>query len=103
MCNDAGLPQLGCRKLIAWQKAMDFADRVCLVCDSIPSNIAEGHGRQTQQFLGYLRIAKVSLQEAATQLELLLRRGAAKTETLLQLLRDADELAKIIFGLMRGH
>jgi hypothetical protein len=43
------------------------------------------------------------LQEAATQLELLLRRGAAKTETLLQLLRDADELAKIIFGLMRGH
>ena len=121
MSNDAGLPPLGYRKLIGWQKAMDFADRVCLVCDSIPakrgaglvpqlrravisipSNIAEGHGRQTQQFLGYLRIAKGSLQEAATQLELLLRRGAAKTETLSQLLRDADELGKILYGLMRS-
>jgi four helix bundle protein len=64
--------------------------------------IAEGHGRPNPQFLHFVRIAKGSLQEADTQLELLLRRGVAKTETLLQLLRDADELGKVLYGLMRS-
>jgi four helix bundle protein len=114
-------PPRGYRKLVAWRKAMDFAERVSLVCDgvsaaagaglvsqlrrsaiSIPSNIAEGHGRPNPQFLHFVRIAKGSLQEADTQLELLLRRGVAKTETLLQLLRDADELGKVLYGLMRS-
>ncbi len=99
---------------------MDFADCISQVCDaisgpsgsglvpqlrraaiSVPSNIAEGHGRPKAQFLNYLRIAKGSLQEAETQAELLLRRGAAKTETLVQLLRQADEVGKILHGLIR--
>jgi four helix bundle protein len=69
---------------------------------SIPSNIAESHGRPNPQFLDFVRIAKGSLQEADTQLELLLRRGIRSIETLLQLLRDADELGKIVHGLMRS-
>jgi four helix bundle protein len=68
---------------------------------SIPSNLAEGHGRPGPEYLNYLRIARGSLREAETQLELLLRRGAAKTETLIELLNAADEVGRIIHGLMK--
>jgi four helix bundle protein len=113
----------GYRQLIAWQKAMDLADGVCLMCASvstrdgvglvsqlrravvsIPANIAEGHGRGSRaEYVHHLRIAKGSLQETQTLLELLLRRGAAKTETLLDLIRDADELGRILHGLIKSQ
>jgi four helix bundle protein len=121
MSDIEALRSRGYRRLVAWQRAMDFADNVGSVCDSagrksgtglvsqlrrasisIPSNIAEGYGRPKREFLHYLRIAKGSLQEAETQLELLMRRGAATTETILQLLRAADELGRILQGLMRS-
>jgi four helix bundle protein len=43
---------------------------------SIPSNIAEGQGRDTtRDFLGFLGIARGSLQELETQLTLACRLG----------------------------
>ena len=75
------------RDLIAWQKAMDYAvmvhkESACFPKDevyglrgqlressvSVPSNIAEGHGRRsTKEFRHFLSISYGSLCEAQTQ------------------------------------
>ena len=76
------------RDLVAWKKAMDLVERV-YVCTadwpssekyglisqirraavSVPSNIAEGQGRQSpREFLHHLSIAYGSLMEVETQL-----------------------------------
>ena len=109
----------GYRSLIAWQNSMDFAVHVLDLCDaipvrtgagvvsqlrrsvvSIPSNIAEGYDRPAAEQLVYLRHARGSLCEAATQLEILARRGQLKAETLLALLQNADEIGRILHGYM---
>ncbi len=74
--------------LIAWQKAMDLAEQTYRLaagmpdaekfgltrqmrraCVSIPSNIAEGFGRQSRpDLLHFLRIARGSLMELQTQM-----------------------------------
>ena len=76
------------RELIVWQKAMDLVMRVYEATEcfpqrelfgltnqlrraavSIPSNIAEGQGRNTTaDFLRFLSIARGSLQELETQI-----------------------------------
>jgi four helix bundle protein len=109
----------GYRTLIAWQRAMDFAVHVLDACDSlspqagagivsqlrrsavsVPSNIAEGHRRSASEQLVFLRHARGSLWEAATQIEILGRRGRLKAEIVLALLREADEVGRILHGYM---
>ena len=78
------------RDLIAWQKAMDLtveiyrltkllpkeetyglSDQMRRAAVSIPSNIAEGQGRITaKEFIRFLAMARGSLCELSTQLEL---------------------------------
>lgn len=110
----------GYRGLIVWQKAIEFADRVLTVCDrvpvrsgaglvpqlrrsaiSVPSNIADGYDRPSTDQLHFLRHARGSLWEAATQLELVKRRGLTTTESVLTLMADADELGRTLYGYMR--
>ena len=98
---------------------MDVAVRVLDLCDllpprsgagvvpqlrrsvvSVPSNIAEGYDRPSAEQLVFLRHARGSLWEAATQLEILERRGRLKTETLRSLLDDADEIGRVLRGYM---
>lgn len=114
------LPKTGHRGLIAWQKAMDLAERVLALCDqvpsragvglvpqlrravvSVPSNVAEGYARPKLEYLSYLRVARGSLRESETQIELLFRRGTVKTETALDLLALSDELGRVIHGLSK--
>jgi four helix bundle protein len=108
------------RELIAWQKAMDFAAEVYRVTRyfpkdelygltsqlrrasvSIPSNIAEGQGRQTtgefRQFLGH---ARGSLLETETQILLSERLGHLEHETMEKLPVQAAEVGRILNGLM---
>ena len=81
------------RELIVWQKAMDLADEVYTLTRhlpkeelyaladqmrraavSVPSNIAEGHGRQTdKEFRQFLSVAKGSVFEIETQLMICMR------------------------------
>ena len=82
-------------ELIVWQKAMDLTDQIysltrllpreelfCLTDQmrraavSIPSNIAEGHGRHSEkEFKHFLSIAQGSVCELDTQLRICLRQG----------------------------
>ena len=101
------------RDLIAWQKAMHLTDQVyCLTrrlptderfglslqmrkaAVSIPSNIAEGFGRQSRpDLLYYLRIARGSLMELQTQLLICQRQKLATVSADLEsLLQETDRV-----------
>ncbi len=87
------------RNLKVWQKAMDLtveiyslvkllpreetyalADQMRRAVVSIPSNIAEGHGRNSdKEFIKFLSISRGSLLELETQIEICHRLGYFKT------------------------
>ncbi len=84
------------KDLIAWQKAMDMVEGVYRVTAgyprderfglisqtrraavSVPSNIAEGYGRQTRrEYIQFVHIARGSANEVETQLLLACRLGS---------------------------
>ena len=81
------------RELKVWQKAMDLtveiysvvkllpreetfalSDQMRRAAVSIPSNIAEGQGRETmKEFIRFIAVARGSLRELSTQLEICVR------------------------------
>jgi len=116
------MPVQSYRQLIAWQKAMDFVAEVYKVTRtfpkdemyemtsqlrraavSIPSNIAEGQGRQTtgefRQFLGH---ARGSLLETETQILLCERLEYLDRKTMETLIGHAAELGRILNGWMNS-
>jgi four helix bundle protein len=104
------------RQLIAWQKAMALARSVYQMCEtlqgnqhyalanqmrraalSVPSNIAEGHGRSTDlQFRHFSGNARGSLSELETQMELATDLGYLDMGEVRGLIEQATELARII-------
>src|SRR5438105_3177245 len=108
------------RDIVAWQRSMRLAEYVyrytALLPDSeryglcsqmrraavsIPSNIAEGYGRHRRiEFLRFLRMARGSLFELQTQLELCARLGFGAAE---QSLWDTiNETDRVLQGFIRG-
>lgn len=107
------------RDLIVWQRAMSFAEHVYKIqrgfpaeeryglCDqlrravvSVPSNIAEGHGRDTKKdYIRFLFLAKGSLNEVVTQLELACRLGYLPSGT--GLYEESAEIGKMLNALIR--
>ncbi|MGD0802434.1 MAG: four helix bundle protein [Terracidiphilus sp.] len=108
------------RELIVWQKAMALARRAyelsqCLpkseayglltqirrAAVSVPSNIAEGHGRLTDlQFRHFLGNARGSLYEMQTQLELASDLGYLNEILVRELMDQGVEVARLINGLI---
>lgn len=108
------------RDLIAWQKGMELARHVYQVTMgmpkeeqfgltaqmrravvSIPSNIAEGFGRQKRpEFLRFLRVARGSLMELQTQVVLVEQLDCAQiSPELTALLNETD---RVLQGLIRS-
>lgn len=107
------------RDLIAWQKGIDFvvviydytsrlpqSEKYGLVPQmqravvSIPSNLAEGHGRSSKgDFARFVDIALGSVRELQTQLVICERLGYPSATNELEL---AEELAKITFKLAKS-
>lgn len=108
------------RDLLVWQKSMQLAQKVYQntadfpkqemfgitsqmrrAAISVPSNIAEGHGRLTDAnmrvFLGH---ARGSLFELETQIELARRLDYLQTESERDLLESCQEVGKMLNGLL---
>jgi four helix bundle protein len=111
------------KNLKAWQLAMDIVEKIYSITESfpsaekfgivsqmrrcaisVPSNIAEGAGRNTKkEFVNFLHISQGSLSEHDTQLELTLRLeylDKISWELLNNMLTEED---KIISGLIRSQ
>ena len=104
------------RDLLIWQKGMAIVDETYKLMSlfpkeetfglvsqlkrssvSIPSNIAEGWGRDsTQSYKQFLRIARGSLFELETQLEISKNQGFLKGQELNRLLELITEESKMI-------
>jgi len=70
---------------------------------SIPSNIAEGQGREsTLEFRRHLSIARGSLCEVETQIIIALKLGYSNHLRSEKLLEDGAELGRILNGLSKS-
>ena len=110
------------RDLIVWQRAMELATLTYALTEalppserfglalqirraavSIPSNIAEGHGRGSPKALAsFVRIANGSLKELETQLLLSTRLNYLRENDLQQVLHMADEVGRMLTNLRRS-
>jgi four helix bundle protein len=110
------------RELKVWSAAMDLAVIICRFARhfpkeemyglgaqlrrsavSVPSNIAEGSARDTtKDFLRFLSIAKGSLAEMETQLELAVRLDYLKEDIQVKLRPRFDEIGKMLSGLQKA-
>ena len=111
------------KRLKAWQLSMDIAVDVYKISDkfpsderfglvsqvrrcgvSVPSNIAEGAGRNTKkEFVYFLHIAQGSLSELDTQLELAKRLEFVDEITWKRLDDKLVEEDKVLSGLIRSQ
>lgn len=109
------------QKLLVWQKSMDIAESVYRLSAhfpkeekyglksqirrsavSVPSNIAEGAGRNTNgEFKNFLGIASGSSNELYTQLILSHRLEIASEEQVIPILNELIEVQKINYSLIK--
>lgn len=109
-------------ELKVWQKAMELTVKVYQLTSffptdekygltrqinrsaiSIPSNIAEGAGRNTDgEFINFLGIANGSSFELYTQLELATLLELAAKEKVEKLQKEITEIQKMIYGLINS-
>lgn len=108
------------KQLKVWQKAMDLtteiyrlvkylpkeetyalSDQLRRAAVSVPSNIAEGHGRNSdKEFIKFLSIARGSLLEIETQLLICNRLSFLYAETIASAQSQIVEIGKMLNGLI---
>jgi len=108
--------------VVAWQKAMVLATEVYRVTDtfppreiygltrqvrnaalSVPSNIAEGKGRQTKRdYVQFLYRARASLLETETQLEVARNVRFLAPDVFAAINEQAAEVGRVLNGLIRN-
>lgn len=109
------------KELKVWQKSMDLAEQIYALTSSfpkeekyglisqiqrsavsIPSNIAEGAGRNSnKEFRNFLGIANGSANELTTQLLLSIRIGYIKENALDDIFNLITEIQKMNFTLIK--
>ena len=115
-------PIRGYRDLLVWQRAMDLVleayrvsavfpaeERYSLIQQvrraavSIPSNIAEGHGREhLGDYLRQLSVANGSLMELETQVLIAVRMGYVSEKGEEEVLSRTAEVGRMLSGLVRA-
>jgi len=110
------------RDLVVWQRAMDLVAEVYRLTDrfpreeryglvqqvkravvSIPSNIAEGHGRDhLGDYLRYLSVAKGSLMEVETQFTIAVRLRYLEQADVTKLFERTVQVGQLLAGLVRA-
>ena len=113
----------GFKSLSVWQKAQNLAvaiyrasqegplsrdfglrDQMRRAAVSVSSNIAEGDERDTDKdAIRFLFIAKGSVAELRSQLDLAVRIGSLDAETSSALEAQAEEVAKMLRGLIKAR
>jgi four helix bundle protein len=108
------------RDLLVWQKSMDLVEAIYRITQklpsheqfglisqlrraavSIPSNIAEGYGRQSSgNYRQFLSISRGSLLEVETQIDICLRLGYLTTMDTESVLNTIRELSKMLTSLI---
>ena len=108
------------KDLVAWQKSMDLVTAIYRTSGSfpkeelfgltsqlrraavsIPSNIAEGQGRLSEkEFRHFLGLARGSLMELETQLQIAENLGYLKSESSAALMQVCAEVGRILNGLL---
>lgn len=115
--------RFGYEDLEVWQKAIDWTSEIVRVVDnlrtdrmhfrlieqlkaassSVAMNIAEGKGRYSQkEFIQFLYIARGSLYETITLLEIFLRQDWIKAEKFSELKEKGREIAKMLNALIKA-
>lgn len=113
----------GYEKLLIWQRAIEWADRVLSIaenieterkhyrlieqvevsCTSVPINIAEGKGRfSKKEFVHFLYIARGSLYENMTLLEIFLKRQWIPQKEFIAVKNETREIAKMLSGFINS-
>ncbi len=105
--------------LVVWQKSMDLVTEVYKFANnfpsderfglcsqirraavSVPSNIAEGHGRKaTGAYINHLSIAHGSLMELETQIQIALRLEFVEPSAALALIAQSNEIGRMLNAL----
>ena len=117
------MPKIAYKDLKVWQKSIDLATAVIALVDdlntdrkhfrlieqlesavtSIPMNIAEGKGRSSKkEFIYFLYIARGSIYETLTLLEIFLRQDWITQEKFSELETSAIEIIRMLKGLINS-
>jgi len=114
--------EFGFEKLVVWQKSVDLAEEVykavkdfprkeshilvpqLLRCaNSIPANIAEGsYRRSKKEFVQFLYVAKGSLAETVTYLEIAFRQRYFSQLVYERLIAKCKEVLTLLVGLINS-
>jgi four helix bundle protein len=118
----AAFKMKGHHKLAVWKRSIDFVSAMYRITEtfpkseiyglsqqmrrsavSIPSNIAEGAGRNSKnEFKQFLSIAQGSVSELETQLFIASNLGFISKTDFTMLVHELDEISKMIIGLMKA-
>ncbi len=110
------------RELIVWQKSIELVENIYQITNSypkeelfsltsqirrsaisIPSNVAEGFGRKsTLDYIHFLHIARGSLYELQTQLEISNRIKYLSENELHSMIEHCKEVEKLLNGLIKS-
>ena len=115
--------RFGYEDLEVWQKAIDWASQIVSLCNSLETdrrhfrlveqlesascsvamNIAEGKGRYSKkEFVQFLYVARGSLYETLTLLELFLRQGWLSGSKHTELRQEGKEIVKMLNSLAKS-
>lgn len=94
---------LGAANTLPKSEAFGLASQMRRAAVSVPSNIAEGFGRGSRvDYARFLKIARGSLFELDTQLLLAHEMGYVNARGHASLMRDWDDVSKVLAGLIRS-